>query len=113
MEIIYRALDGKEFDNEADCCHHEHEINEGLIMLNRNAERVQDTTQAVIVYLRDEDATKAFHALAKRCDDDMVSSIDISDTGLFYWAEGYDEYHYVDDDILKGLVEIGKMTGLV
>ena len=110
MQIIYRAFDGKEFDNEADCCYHESEIKDGIIMLDRNGKPTDETSNALFVWLRDVSANLAFHAMAKAQCDDMVSSIaEGEDYGLFYWDEGWDEYRWVDKEVFNGLMVIGNM----
>jgi hypothetical protein len=107
MEIVYRAFDGKEFDNEADCCYHEYTIKEGVIMLNRNNEVVQKTSDAFLVWIKDEDANLAFHAMAERQRDlDVSSIVKGEDYGLFYWDEGLEEYRWIDTDMIDGLIKI-------
>ena len=110
MQIIYRAIDGKEFDNEADCCYHEHELKDGIIMLDREGNPTTETCKALFVWLRDEDANLAFHAMARAEGDDAVKSItEGEDWGLYYWEEGYDEYRWVDKEILNGLMVMNKL----
>ena len=107
MQIIYRAIDGKEFDNEADCCYHESEIADNVIMLNRDNKRVYETSKAFLVWLRDEDANLAFHAMARAEGDDAVKSItEGEDYGLFYWDEGLEEYRWIDPDMAEGILAI-------
>ena len=105
MQIIYRAIDGKEFDNELACEHHELHLQQDVIMLNRNNKRVYETSKAFLVWLRDEDANLAFHAMARGEGDDAVKSItEGEDYGLFYWDEGYEEYRWIDTDMVEGLI---------
>jgi hypothetical protein len=107
MEIIYRTIDGKEFDNKTDACYHEHELMGSIIMLNRNNEIVERTSNAYLVWLKDEEANLAFHAMAERDSDDCVSSITKGeDYGLYYWDEGYEEYRWIDPDMINGLIKI-------
>ena len=107
MQIIYRAIDGKEFDNEADCCYHESEIADNVIMLNRDNKRVYETSKAFLVWLRDEDANLAFHAMARAEGDDAVKSItEGEDWGLYYWDEGLEEYRWIDPDMAEGILAI-------
>ena len=104
MQIVYRAIDGKEFDNEADCCYHESEIADNVIMLNRDNKRVYETSRAFLVWLRDEEANLAFHAMARGEHDDAVKSItEGEDYGLYYWDEGLEEYRWLDTDMVEGL----------
>ena len=111
MELIYRTIDGKEFDNKADAKHHESVLMDSIIMLNRDNEVVQQTSSAFLVWLKDENANLAFHAMAERQGDLDVSSImKGEDYGLFYWDEGYGEYRWLDTDMIDGLI---KIKGLV
>lgn len=111
MQIIYRAFDGKEFDNEADCLKHESQSMDGIVMLDVRGNVVQNTNSGFLVWLRDEDANLAFHALARLQGDNDVNSItEGEDYGLFYWDEGYAEYRWLDTDLINGLI---KIKGLV
>lgn len=111
MQIIYRAFDGKEFDNEADCCYHEFESMDGIVMLNLRGNVVQETKSAFLVWLKDENANRAFHALARvQRDDDVHSICEGEDYGLFYWDEGLEEYRWLDTDLINGII---KIKGLV
>ena len=111
MELIYRTIDGKEFDNEADACYHESVLMDNIIMLNRNNEVVQKTSHAFLVWLKDVDANLAFHAIARREGDDAVKSItEGEDYGLYYWDEGYEEYRWIDTNMVDGLIKIKQMV---
>ena len=107
MQIIYRAIDGKEFDNELACQHHELHLQQDIIMLNRENKRVNETPQAFLVWLKDENANLAFHAMARAEGDDAVKSItEGEDYGLFYWDEGLEEYRWIDPDMAEGILAI-------
>lgn len=107
MELIYRTIDGKEFDNEADAYYHENTIMDNVIMLNRNNEVVESTSNAFLVWLKDVNANLAFHAMAERIGDLDVESITKGeDYGLFYWDEGYECYRWMDADMIDGLIKI-------
>lgn len=111
MQIIYRAIDGKEFTSEKEAREHEARIYDGVIMLNRNNKRVYETSQAFLVWLRDEGANLAFHAMARGEGDAAVKSItEGEDYGLYYWDEGYEEYRWLDTELIDGLI---KIKGLV
>ena len=107
MQIIYRAIDGKEFDNELACQHHELHLHQDIIMLNRDNQRVHETSQAFLVWLKDKNANLAFHAMARAEGDGYVESItEGEDYGLFYWDEGYECYRWMDPDMVDGLIKI-------
>jgi hypothetical protein len=111
MELIYRTIDGKEFDNEADACYYENTLMNNVIMLNRNKEVVQSTSNAFLVWLKDENANLAFHAMAERQGDPDVSSITKGeDYGLYYWDEGYECYRWMDTDMIDGLIKIKEIV---
>ena len=111
MEFIYRTIDGKEFDNEADACYHENAIMDNVIMLNRNNEVVHNTLNAFLVWLKDENANLAFHAMAECQGDSEVKSIAKGeDYGLFYWDEGYAEYRWLDTDLINGLIKMKELV---
>lgn len=107
MELIYRTIDGKEFDNEADAYYYENTLMDNIIMLNRNNEVVEATSNAFLVWLKDVNANLAFHAMAERQGDPDVESImKGEDYGLFYWDEGYEGYRWIDTDMIDGLIKI-------
>jgi hypothetical protein len=110
MEIIYRAIDGKEFKDQLECQHHELHLQQGIVMLNRSNERTHRTSHAFLVWLKDENANLAFHAMAESENDDQVSSIiKGEDYGLYYWDEGLEEYRWIDPDLAEGIIKIKEM----
>ena len=111
MKIIYRARDGKDFDNELDCLKHENDISNTVIMLNRNNEVVDRTSRAFLVWLKNESANLAFHAMARDEGDDAAKSItEGEDYGLYYWDEGYECYRWVDTDMIDGLIKMKRLV---
>lgn len=111
MQIIYKTIDGRIFENETDARQHEVTIYDGVIMFNRDNKRVYETSKAFLVWLRDEAANLAFHAMARGEGDDAVDSItEGEDWGLYYWDEGLEEYRWLDRDMIDGLI---KIKGLV
>ena len=107
MQIIFRTVDGKDFTSEMEARQHESKLYDGIIMLNRNNERVYETSNAYFVWLKDENANLTFHAIARREGDDTVKSIsEGEDYGLYYWDEGYEEFRWIDPDMINGLVKI-------
>ena len=111
MQIIFRTVDGKDFTSEMEARKHESELYDGVIMFNRNNERVYNTSQAFFVWLKNEDANLAFHAIARAEGDDMVKSItEGEDYGLYYWDEGLDEYRWLDPDMIDGLIKIKQLV---
>lgn len=106
MEIIYRAFDGKEFDNEADCCYHEYTVKEGVKMWNRDGKEVSDTPSGFVVYLRDVEANLAFYRMAEACKDREIDGIvKGEDYGLFLWDEYEGRYRWIDEEEMMVLFE--------
>ena len=111
MQIIFRTVDGKDFTSEIEARQHENKLYDGIIMLNRNNERVYETSNAFLVWLKDVNANLAFHAMAEKIGDLDVKSITKGeDYGLFYWDEGYEEYRWLDCDMIDGLIKIKQMV---
>ena len=107
MQIIFRTVDGKDFTSETEARQHESQLYDGVIMLNRDNKRVYETSRAFLVWLRDEDANLAFHAMARGENDDAVKSItEGEDYGLFYWDEGLEEYRWIDPEMAEGILAI-------
>ena len=111
MQIIYRTIDGKEFSSEREALEYERELSGGIVMLNRKLEVVDKTSHAFLVWLKDENANLAFHAMARLIGDPAVQSItEGEDYGLFYWDEGLEEYRWLDPDMIDGLIKIKQMV---
>lgn len=108
MKVVYRAFDGVEFDNEPACKSYEYtKTRKSIVMLDCNGNTAPTPAQAALVWLKDEDANEAFHALAKECgDEEAANTISKYDFGVFYWDEGLEEYHWLSQDILDGLSEL-------
>lgn len=98
MEIIYRTIDDKEFDNEADACYHESMLHDSLKMWSRQGNETGETCQAFCVYIANEEASKLFLHLANVQGDQAANGICDGDCGLFYWDECEGTYRYVDED---------------
>ena len=98
MKIIYRTIDGKEFDNEADACYHESMLHDSLKMWSRQGNETSETSQAFCVYIANEEASLLFLHLANVQGDQAANGICGGDCGLFYWDECEATYRYVDED---------------
>jgi hypothetical protein len=108
MKIVYRAFDGTEFNDEVSCKSYEYrKTKKSIVMLDCNGDTAPTPAQAALVWLKDEDANEAFHALAKECDDEeAANTISKHDVGVFYWDEGLEEYRWLSQDILDGLTKL-------
>lgn len=111
MQIIFRTVDGKDFTSEMEARQHESKLYDGIVMFNRNNERVYKTSSAFLVWLRDEDANLAFHAMARAEGDTDVKSItEGEDWGLYYWDEGYEEYRWIDSEMIDGIIKMKQIV---
>ena len=111
MQIIFRTVDGKNFTSEMEARQHESKLYDGIIMLNRDNERIYETSCAFLVWLKDEEANLAFHAMARAENDDAVESItEGEDYGLFYWDEGLEDYRWLDTDMVEGLIKMKELV---
>lgn len=111
MQIIFKTVDGKEFTSEMEARQHESKLYDGVIMFNRNNEQVYETSRAYLVWLENEDANLAFHAMARGEGDEAVKSITEGEVwGLFYWDEGFEEYRLLDTDMIDGLIKMKQLV---
>ena len=109
MEIIYRTLDGKEFKDESAAQHHENSLFGGVKMWNRRGQLVEETNNAVVLYLANEVANTAFFAIANQQGDVNIRGLEPGeDYGFFVWDECCDEYRWVDEELLRVLIEAQK-----
>ena len=105
MQIIYRAFDGKEFDNEADCCYYE-STTSNYVMWDRLGKEVYDKTQtekAFALYLPEENSARVFLEMAKTTGDTGCKGLDVDCRGLFLWDEWNEEYRWVDEDEIRAI----------
>ena len=101
MELIYRTIDGQEFDNEADATYHENCIKEGLMMWDRLGGRTDRITDAFVVHFKDETAAKYFDYLSKEQCGQPDEFNTTNRVGFFVWDEWDAEYRHVESSILK------------
>ena len=108
MKVVYRAIDGTEYDSETACRLYEQSIiAKGLVMVDCSGNIVDKPNHAALVWIRDREANEIFHALAKECDDESsANTISKWDDGVFYWDEGLEEYRWLSSEILHGLEKL-------
>jgi hypothetical protein len=108
MKIVYRAFDGTEFNDEPSCKSYEYtKTKKSIVMLDCKGNIAHSPVQAALVWLKDEEANEAFHALAKECgDEEAANTISKYDFGVFYWDEGLEEYRWMSPDLLDGLLKL-------
>lgn len=105
MKVVYIAFDGTEFYNKDECKNYEStKIRNNIVMIDRNGEITSTPRNAALVWLKDEEATEVFHALAQEVGyEDAANTIDKDDYGVFYWDVRLDEYHYLPLDVIDNL----------
>lgn len=98
MELIYRTIDGKEFDNEADACYHENEVlGSQVVMFDDNGKRTKKADDAFAVCLTDEGAGEIF----KNMTSDGAPGIDRYDWGVYIWDSFESSYKYIPVEVYR------------
>ena len=101
MELIYRTIDGKEFDNEADACYHENTIlNEKVQMFDPQGNPTGDPDYAMAIFLSGEDAADIFMNIADKAGTD-TNGIGSGDEGVYVWDSLDREYKYIEVESLR------------
>lgn len=101
MELIYRTVDGQEFDNEADAAYHENCIKEGLMMWDRLGGHTEHIIDAFVVYFKDDAAAKYFDYLSEKQRGKLDEFSTTSRIGFFLWDEWAEEYRHIDSEVIK------------
>ena len=101
MELIYRTIDGKEFDNEADACYHEQLVlNEKVQMFDPQGNPTGDPNYAMAVFLCGGDAADIFMNISDRAEVD-TNGIGSGDEGVYVWDSLDSEYKYIEVESLR------------
>lgn len=105
MDIIYRALDGKEFTDEKECLEYEQNALLSYTLFERNGYETDDPAQAIVVYLPTMHAATRF---LFECDRLSISSNGISPTttGLFVWDQFSHHYCPISHDAARALATV-------
>jgi hypothetical protein len=107
MELMYRTIDGKEFDNEADACYHEnYVINQMVYMFDPDGKRVYSTPDAIVILLNGEEAASTFLALEKRQNHEYDGCNGISDgaEGIWFWDDYEKIYQHLPIDVEEAML---------
>lgn len=98
MEIVYRTIDGKEFDNEADACYHENEVlGSQVVMFDDNGKRTKKADDAFAVCLVEEGAGEIFQNMTS----DGAPGIDRDDWGIHFWDSFESSYKYIPVEVYR------------
>lgn len=101
MELIYRTIDGKEFDNEADACYHEQFVlNEKVQMFDPQGNPTGDPDYAMAIFLSGEDAADIFIKIAEK-DGTDANGISSGDEGVYIWDSFDEAYKYIEIQSLR------------
>ena len=101
MELIYRTIDGKEFDNEADASYHEQVvINEKVQMFGPNGNPTTAPEYAMAIFLNGGDAADIFMNISSKADVN-TNGIRSGDEGVYVWDSLDDEYKYIESESLR------------
>ena len=101
MELVYRTIDGKEFDNEADASYHEQLIlNEKVQMFDPQGAPTADPDYAMAVFLSGEDAADVFIKMAEKNGGD-ANGIGSGDEGVYVWDAFDETYKYIGIESLR------------
>lgn len=96
MELIYRTIDGKEFDNEADASYHEQIIlNKMVQIFDPQGNPTGDPNYAMAVFLCGGEAADAFITISDKTGVD-TNGIAPGDEGVYVWDSLDEEYKYVE-----------------
>ena len=101
MELIYRTIDGEEFDNEADACYHESVLlGEKVQMFDPQGNPTGDPEYAMAIFLSGEDAADAFINISNKAGTD-TNGIHSGDEGVYVWDSLDVEYKYIEIEVLR------------
>jgi hypothetical protein len=98
MELIYRTIDGKEFDNEADACYHENEVlGSQIVMFDDEGKRTKKADDAFAVCLAEEGAGEIFPNMTS----DGAPGIGRNDWGIYFWDSFDCMYKYIPVEVYR------------
>ena len=119
MELIYRTIDGKDFTEKETALKHEADLKEGLKMWNAEGKRTLDVSNALVLSVENGDCMNLFHQMCAEYSEKEGSHIDWTGglekdvCGYFIWNSGSEQYEWLDDDLIRGIVSLAKEEGLV
>ena len=101
MELIYRTIDGREFDNEADASYHENVIlHEQMQMFDPYGNPTTDPDYAMAIFLSGEYAADTFIKIAEK-DGANANGISSGDEGVYVWDSFDEVYRYIEVESLR------------
>jgi hypothetical protein len=100
MELVYRTIDGKEFDNEADACYHEDTLCKKVQMFDPHGNPTNDPNYAMAVFLSGDYAADIFMNISDKAEVN-TNGIGSGDVGVYVWDSFDDEYKYIEIESLR------------
>ena len=119
MELIYRTVDGKDFTTKDAALQHEANLKKGLKMWDGEGKRTLDVSNALVLSVANEDCMELFHQMCKEYAEKAGSHIDWTGGlekdiyGYFIWNTGSEQYEWLDDDLIRGIVSLAREEGFV
>jgi hypothetical protein len=103
MKIIYRTIDGIEFNNESDAIWHEEEVlGKNVKMYDPYGKRVLDPNDAVAVFLCSGVAADYFIEICHAADTN-ANGINPGDEGPFVWDSIPASYIFIESEAIRAI----------
>lgn len=103
MKIIYRTIDGIEFDNQSDAIWHEEEVlGKNVKMYSPEGERTTEPSYAVAVFLCSDVAADYFIEICHAADI-SANGINPGDEGLFVWDSIAASYVFIESEAIRAI----------
>ena len=105
MKQVWLTWDGCTFNDHMDAAQHEEYLADFVItMYDREGKLTTDTTNAMILHLKNAEAAEVFiNAVTRNKDDGIYAGIGTEEIGWFYWDEWEEKYHFIEDWVIKAL----------
>lgn len=119
MQIIYRTIDGKDFSTKEGALQHEANLKKGLKMWDADGKRTLDVSNALVLSVANEDCMNLFYQMCKEYSEkegshvDWTGGLEKDAYGYFIWNSGSEQYEWLDDDLIRGIVSLANEEGLV
>ena len=103
MKIIYRTIDGMEFDNQSDAIWHEKNVlDKNVKMYAHDGKRAIDPNDAVAVFLCSGVAADYFIEICHAADTN-ANGINPGDQGLFVWDSIPASYVFIESEAIRAI----------
>ena len=88
-------------------------------MWDGEGKRTLDVSNALVLSVANEDCMDLFHQMCKEYAEKAGSHIDWTGGlekdiyGYFIWNSGSEQYEWLDDDLIRGIVSLAREEGFV